>query len=58
MRYARSYMFTLGADTDLKIDLTSALDTYLYVVRDGTVVRRERRRGAGPQPELPPRHDL
>ena len=35
MRYARSYMFTLGADTDLKIDLTSALDTYLYVVRAG-----------------------
>ena len=37
-RYARSYEFRLTQPTDLRIDLTSALDTYLYVLNaDGTV---------------------
>ena len=41
--YARYYQFTLEAPTDLRIDLTSERDTYLYLVRedgteDGTVV--------------------
>ena len=37
--YARYYQFTLGTPTDLRIDLTSERDTYLYLVReDGTVV--------------------
>ena len=37
--YARYYEFTLETPTDLRIDLTSERDTYLYLVReDGTVV--------------------
>ena len=38
--YARYYEFTLETPTDLRIDLTSERDTYLYLVReDGTVVQ-------------------
>ena len=37
--YARYYEFTLETPTDLRIDLTSERDTYLYLVReDGTLV--------------------
>ena len=37
--YARYYRFTLDTPADLRIDLTSERDTYLYLVReDGTVV--------------------
>ena len=37
--YARYYEFTLETPADLRIDLTSERDTYLYLVRDdGTVV--------------------
>ena len=37
--YARYYRFTLETPADLRIDLTSEWDTYLYLVReDGTVV--------------------
>ena len=37
--YARYYRFTLDTPTDVRIDLTSGRDTYLYLVReDGTVV--------------------
>ena len=37
--YARYYRFTLETPADLRIDLTSERDTYLYLVReDGTVV--------------------
>ena len=38
VQYARSYQFTVDMDTHLRIDLTSAYDTYLYVLNaDGTV---------------------
>ena len=38
--YARYYEFTLETPTDLRIDLTSERDTYLYLVReDGTLVQ-------------------
>ena len=38
VQYARSYQFIVDMDTHLRIDLTSAYDTYLYVLNaDGTV---------------------
>ena len=46
--YHRSYSFTLGAPTDLQIDLTSERDTYLYLVsEDGTVVDDNNNAGRG-----------
>ena len=46
--YHRSYSFTLGAPTDLQIDLTSERDTYLYLVReDGTVLDQNNNVGRG-----------
>ena len=33
--YARYYSFTLGQDTEVTIDLTSSVDTYLYL-REGS----------------------
>ena len=40
-RYARYYAFTLDADTDVRIDLSSPVDTYLYLMdgsgKDGSV---------------------
>ena len=40
--YARSYRFTLGEPMNLKIDLTSSLDTYLYVLgADGMVYEND-----------------
>ena len=46
--YHRSYSFTLGAPTDLRIDLTSERDTYLYLLReDGTVLDQNNNVGRG-----------
>ena len=46
--YHRSYSFTLGAPTDLQIDLTSERDTYLYLLReDGTVLDQNNNVGRG-----------
>ena len=46
--YHRSYRFTLGAPTDLQIDLTSERDTYLYLMReDGTVLDQNNNVGRG-----------
>ena len=46
--YHRSYRLTLGAPTDLQIDLTSERDTYLYLLReDGTVLDQNNNVGRG-----------
>jgi len=47
-KYAKYYQFTLDSETEVTIDLTSSVDTYLYLLNEeGTVVTRDDDGGEG-----------